>query len=62
VPQAGEQLAPPAVNVHVTPAFAASLETFAFTVTAAPPTVCFANLFVMLTLMGGTIVKLKAKI
>ena len=49
VPQPGEQFAPPAVSVQVTPAFVKSLLTTAFKVIIAPPVNSLENLFVMLT-------------
>jgi hypothetical protein len=60
VPHVGEQAAPPTVNAQVTPAFAASFVTTTFIVTVGPLTVCVANLFEIVTTMGGeAIVKLK---
>jgi hypothetical protein len=62
VPQAGEQLLPPAVNAQVTPALAGSPVTVAFNCTCEPLAVIVENLLVMLTPSPGRIWKLKAKI
>jgi hypothetical protein len=53
VPHVGEQDAPPAVSVHVTPAFPVSLVTVAFSVTAAAPAVIVEILLVMETETTG---------
>ena len=58
VPQSGEQLFPPAVNVHVTPALAVSLVTVAVKGTEGPPTRTDENLGAIATVIPGAIVKL----
>lgn len=59
VPHVGVQAAPPAVRFQERPALLTSFEIVAEISVTGPPAVCEANLFVMLTLMGGKIWKLK---
>ena len=60
VPQTGEQLAPPAVRVHVTPAFGGSFITVALTWTADEPLRIELNLLVIWTLACGMILNVNA--
>jgi hypothetical protein len=63
VPQPGEQLTPAAVvNIQETPKLLESLETVAFKMTGPPPTVCVVNLFEMLTIIPGKILKVKSSL
>lgn len=65
VPQAVgvEQLWPLAFDrVQETPELLGSFETVAFNTTGGPPAACFVNLFVMVTAIPGTMVKLKLSI
>jgi hypothetical protein len=59
VPHAGEQAAPPAVRVHVTPAWAESFVTVAFNVTAEFPAAIDVIGLVMFTVIGAPAVIVK---